>query len=127
MFVTSASAVSLTEIRLPAVVRVPETVPAAAKVDSSSEGASEHDEKSFSQSKRRDSGKIDQALHRFLEHIGGKNSELAISIDNRTQRIVIKVLDSKTKEVIKQIPSEDMLALAEDLHKMGKGILDQLA
>jgi len=127
MLVTSNSPISLTEVPLPAIALVPETVPAIAKAEPSSEGASEHDQESFSQSKRRDSGKIDQAIHRFLENIGGKNSELAISMDKETQRIVVKVLDSKTKEVIKQIPSEELLALAEDLQKTGTGIFDQVA
>ena len=125
MLVTSDSPISLTEVRLPAIAPIPEAVPA--KAEPSSEGASEHDQKSFSQEKRRDSGNVDQAIHRFLDNIGGKNSELAISTDKETQRIIVKVLDSKTKEVIKQIPSEELLALAEDLQKTGAGIFDQIA
>lgn len=127
MLVTSDSPINLTEVRLPAIAPIPETVPATSKAEPSSEGASEHDHESFNQSNRRDSGKVDQAIHRFLDNIGGKNSELAISMDKDTQRIVIKVLDSKTKEVIKQIPSEELLALAEDLQKTGSGIFDQIA
>jgi flagellar protein FlaG len=127
MLVTSDSPINLTEVRLPAIAPIPETVPATSKTEPSSEGASEHDRESFNQSNRRDSGKVDQAIHRFLENIGGKNSELAISMDKDSQRIVIKVLDSKTKEVIKQIPSEELLALAEDLQKTGSGIFDQIA
>lgn len=127
MLVTSDSRISLTEVRLPAIAPIPETVPATAKAEPSSEGASEHDQESFSQSKRRDSGKVDQAILRFIENIGGKNSELAISMDKETQRIVIKVLDAKTREVIKQIPSEELLALTEDLQKTGSGIFDQTA
>jgi flagellar protein FlaG len=127
MLVTSDSQISLTEVRLPAIAPIPETVPATSKAEPSSEGASEHDHESFNQSNRQDSGQVDQAIHRFLENIGGKNSELAISMDKDSQRIVIKVLDSKTKEVIKQIPSEELLALAEDLQKTGSGIFDQIA
>ena len=127
MLVTSDSPISLTEVRLPAIAPIPETVTATAKAEPSSEGASEYSKESFAQEKRKDSGNVDQAIHRFLENIGGKNSELAISTDKETQRIVVKVLDSKTKEVIKQIPSEDLLALAEHLQKTGAGILDQIA
>ena len=127
MLVTSDSPISLTEVRLPANAPIPKAVPATAKAEPSSEGASEHDQESFSREKRRDSGNVDQAIHRFLDNIGGKNSELAISMDKETQRIIVKVLDSKTKEVIKQIPSEELLALAEDLQKTGAGIFDQIA
>jgi len=127
MLVTSDSPISLTEVRHPAIAPIPETVTAPAKAEPSSEGASEHNHESFSRERRRESGKVDQAINRFLENIGGKNSELAISTDKETQRIIVKVLDSKTKEVIKQIPSEELLALAEDLQKTGAGIFDQIA
>lgn len=127
MLVTSDSPISLAEVRLPVIAPTPETVASTPKAEFSSESASEHGHESFSQSKQKDSGKVDQAIYRFLENIGGKNSELAISMDKATQRIVIKVLDSKTKEVIKQIPSEELLALAKDLQKTGSGILDEIA
>ena len=127
MTVTSDSPISLTEVRLPAIAPIPEAVSRAAKAEPSPESASEHDQASFGQSNQKDSERIDQAIHRFLENIGGKNSELAISIDKESQRIIVKVLDSKTKEVIRQIPSQELLALAESLKKTGAGILDQIA
>ena len=43
MLVTSDSPIGLTEVRLPAIAPIPETVPATAKAEASSEGASEHD------------------------------------------------------------------------------------
>lgn len=127
MLVTSDSPISLAEVRLPVIAPTPETVPPTTKTEFTSESASEHGHESFSQSKEKDSEKVDQAIYRFLENIGGKNSELAISMDEATQRIVIKVLDSTTKEVIKQIPSQELLALAKDLQKTGSGILDEIA
>ena len=127
MLVTSDSPISLTEVRLPAIAPIPETVPATSKAEPSSEGASEHDHESFNQSNRQDSGKVDEAIHRFLDNIGGKNSELAISMDKDTQRIVIKVLDSETKEVIKQIPPEALLELAESLKQIGGALVDEVA
>lgn len=127
MLATPDISSSLTEVRLPAIAPMPETVPAAAKAEPSSQSTSQRQNESFNQSRPRDSGKVDQAIHRFLENIGGKNSELAISVEKGTGRIVVKVLDSETKEVIRQIPPEELLALAEDLQKTGAGILDQIA
>lgn len=127
MMVTSDTPISLTDLRLPAIAPIPETVPAAAKVDPSSEHLSENDHEPFSQSMHQASGTVDQAIHRFLENIGGTNSELAISMDEKTQRIIVRVLDSETKEVIRQIPSEELLALAEDLRRTGNVIFDQVA
>jgi len=62
-----------------------------------------------------------------IHSVGGKATELAISLEGSGQKIVVKILDSETKEVIKQIPDEDLLALAEDLHQRGLGLLDQTA
>ncbi len=56
-------------------------------------------------------------------------SNLEFSIDDTTGQTVVKVVDSSTKEVIRQIPSEEMLAIAQTLasegegEKAGKGIL----
>jgi len=50
------------------------------------------------------------------------NDTLQFSIDKDTGTTVVKVIDTSTKEVIKQIPSEDMLALAKALDQL-KGLL----
>jgi flagellar protein FlaG len=62
-----------------------------------------------------------------IHSVGNKATELAISLEASGERIVVKILDSETKEVIKQIPDEDLLALAEDLHQRGLGLLNQTA
>jgi flagellar protein FlaG len=41
------------------------------------------------------------------------NSHLKIEIDNETNIQVVKVVDNDTKEVIRQIPSEEMLKIAK--------------
>ena len=68
-----------------------------------------------------------QGAQSFVDNVRVKATELAISMEGSTQRIVVKILDSETKEVIKQIPDEDVLAVAEDLHQRGLGLLNQTA
>jgi flagellar protein FlaG len=46
------------------------------------------------------------------EHFGLDN-ELTFAIDRRTQRPVIRVVNTNTKEVIQQIPPEYVLELAQ--------------
>lgn len=46
------------------------------------------------------------------EHFGS-DSELSFVMDRHTQRPVIRVVNSKTKEVIQQIPPEYVLELAK--------------
>jgi flagellar protein FlaG len=50
------------------------------------------------------------------------NNSLQFSIDKDSDTMVVKVIDASTKEVIKQIPSEEMLALAKALDQL-KGLL----
>jgi len=49
---------------------------------------------------------------------------LNFSVDHDLGKVVVKVMDSATKEVIKQIPSEEMLAIARALDKL-QGLLVQ--
>ncbi len=50
------------------------------------------------------------------------NDTLLFSIDKDTGTTVVKVIDTETDEVIKQIPSEEMLALAKALDQL-RGLL----
>ncbi|HEY3432274.1 MAG TPA: flagellar protein FlaG [Rhodocyclaceae bacterium] len=47
---------------------------------------------------------------------------LLFSVDSDTSRFVVKVVDSSTKEVIRQFPSEELLHLGMEIDKM-KGLL----
>ena len=48
----------------------------------------------------------------------GQNSELTFLLDRRTQRPVIRLVDRKTKDVIRQIPPEHVLRMARDLAQL---------
>lgn len=48
--------------------------------------------------------------------------DLNFSIDEDTGKTVVKVIDSGTKEVIRQIPSEELIAIAHALDKL-QGLL----
>jgi uncharacterized FlaG/YvyC family protein len=50
----------------------------------------------------------------------GQQNDLVFQKDPQTQRMVIKVVNRKTKDVVLQVPPEYVLQLAEDL-KTGKG------
>lgn len=45
----------------------------------------------------------------------GSNSELTFLMDRMTQRPVIRLVDKETKDVIRQIPPEYVLKMAQDL------------
>lgn len=50
-------------------------------------------------------------------------SELEFTVDQSTGRLIVKVTDSRTKEVILQIPSDQMLQLGKDLDRFQQGLL----
>jgi uncharacterized FlaG/YvyC family protein len=43
----------------------------------------------------------------------GEDSELSFSLDRRSQHAVMRLVNRKTKEVIRQIPAEHVLRMAE--------------
>jgi len=45
----------------------------------------------------------------------GQNNELTFALDRQTQRPVVRIVDRATGEVIRQIPPEYILQLANDL------------
>lgn len=64
------------------------------------------------------------AVKAVSEFVGNINSNLKFNVDDETGQTIIKVVDSTTNEVIKQIPSEDMVAIAKAMDKL-KGLLIQ--
>ena len=55
------------------------------------------------------------------EYIEPINGNLEFSVTDDTQQVVIRVTDKVTKELIRQIPSEEMLAMAKALDSI-KGL-----
>ena len=54
-------------------------------------------------------------MEALLERFERKNTNLSFQVDDSSGRTVIQVRDSETSEVLKQIPSEDMLRVAQRL------------
>lgn len=50
------------------------------------------------------------------------NSNLEFSMDSESQRILVKLIDTSTGDVIRQIPSEEVLAIAESIKQMQQGL-----
>jgi len=64
---------------------------------------------------------LDEAVVRLREFASSQRRDMEISVDKDSGRFVVKVLDSKTKEVVRQIPSEDLLRVARQLDANDKG------
>lgn len=66
---------------------------------------------------------LKQLTEELQRRVGGAGSQLEFSIDKESGESVVKVLDRSTKEVIRQIPSEEMLQIARGLERYKEGLL----
>lgn len=57
------------------------------------------------------------------KRVGGMDAQIQFSVDDTTGQSIIKVMDRATKEVIRQIPSEEMLQIARGLDRYQEGLL----
>lgn len=65
---------------------------------------------------------LQKAVDSMNDFVRSLRNTLNFSIDKDTGRTIVKVIDQATDEVIKQIPSEEMLAISKAIDKL-KGLL----
>lgn len=61
---------------------------------------------------------LDAALSQLSNYVQNVQRNLNFSIDDSSGQVVVKVIDSESEEVIRQIPSEEMLAMARRLREL---------
>eukprot|EP00906_Rhabdomonas_costata_P014533 RCo020888 len=71
------------------------------------------------QPSREDVAKAASQVSKFVSPV---NTDIQFSIDNDTDMTVVKVIDKSTKEVIRQIPGEEILQIAKALDRL-QGLL----
>ena len=73
-------------------------------------------------------GKADSIETGMLDRVGfSANYKVGYKIDPETHEVVIRVVDSESGEVIKQIPGEDFVKLAQRIAEFNQKSLDQTA
>jgi flagellar protein FlaG len=65
---------------------------------------------------------LNAAVKKINESMPPSAQSLQFSIDEDSKDIVVKVIDQSTKEVVRQIPTEEALEIAKSLDKM-RGLL----
>jgi len=70
---------------------------------------------------------IDRAMNEVKRAIAPVARNLQFSIDDETGRSVVKIVDSSTNEVIRQIPSEELLAITRSMDKLSGLFVKQKA
>jgi flagellar protein FlaG len=69
---------------------------------------------------------LSKAIGELTSHAQSINRDLEFSVDENLNRTVITVYDSATEEVIRQIPSEEVIALARHLSEQQGNVLIRL-
>ena len=65
---------------------------------------------------------VESAAKAVQEFVKPMSGNLEFTVDEDTGQTVIKVIDNQTKELIRQIPSEEMLEIAKALDRL-QGLL----
>ncbi len=68
---------------------------------------------------------LGQAVDRINSVIQNVQRDLSFNLDEDSGRTVIRVVDSKSGKLIRQIPSEEVLALVRHLQSMEESVGDQ--
>ncbi len=61
---------------------------------------------------------IESAVSEISDFLQSTNRQLSFSVDEKSDRQIVKVTDSESGEIIRQIPSEDVLALSERIREL---------
>lgn len=70
---------------------------------------------------------VESAVSQISDFVQNFQRDLKFSIDEESDRLVVKVVDSETQEVIRQIPSEESLRIARNLESAESIILREQA
>lgn len=65
---------------------------------------------------------VGQALHSINSFLESVSSTLQFSLDQDSDRVIVKVVDKETNDVIRQIPSEEAIEISKALDKL-QGLL----
>lgn len=61
---------------------------------------------------------LDAAAQEVKDYFQQSQSELMFQVDKSSGRTYFKIVDARTKEVIRQVPSEEFLAMARKLREI---------
>lgn len=95
---------------------------AAGKLTGNTEASSQSQENIQS---RPTEEQLQQALDKVKEGFEKANIGFEYSIDEKTNREVVKVIDKDTKEVIRQFPPEEILTMLQKMYEMLGVLIDK--
>jgi flagellar protein FlaG len=70
---------------------------------------------------------VEQAIERLKAAMPAKASALTFSLDDKTGSTIVRIVDSETGDLIRQIPSKELVEIAHALDKAQGKLLNQKA
>ncbi len=70
---------------------------------------------------------VNDAVEAINKTIQSASQNLEFSVDGDTSSVVVKVVDQQTKQVLRQIPTEEALEIAKSLDKLQGLLIKQTA
>lgn len=70
---------------------------------------------------------VSEAVRNLNDYVQQLNRTLQFSVDEASGRTIIRVMDAETREVIRQIPPEEVVALARQLETGAGGLVEERA
>jgi len=58
---------------------------------------------------------LEDVVSKLQDYVQSVQRDMQFQIDDATGRVIVQVIDSNSQEVVRQIPSEEMLAIARHL------------
>jgi flagellar protein FlaG len=74
-----------------------------------------------------ESHRIESVTRQIDSFLRSMNKSLQFRLDESTGRMIVSICDSETGEVIRQVPGEEALRIAQDLENRLSGMLDETA
>ncbi|MFC4161601.1 flagellar protein FlaG [Chitinimonas lacunae] len=74
-----------------------------------------------------DSGDVKKAVEKLNQTVTSFNRSLQFSVDEDTKMNIVKLVDVDSKEVIRQIPSEEVLSIAKAIDKLQGMLIEEKA
>jgi flagellar protein FlaG len=72
-----------------------------------------------------DATQLKEAVSKLNDYVQNTRRNLSFSVEETTGRTVVRVYDAETDELIRQIPSEETLRLAETIQEQPSSLLLQ--
>lgn len=66
---------------------------------------------------------LKQAVENINKSLKQSNKNLEFSVDTDTKKVLVKLIDTETGDVIREIPGEEALAIARSIDQYQQGLL----